>query len=61
MQHRVDKRPYFLPLKAREAEAMPLVRCTPMALEIDHRDVTTSVSRDHVGTGGKMRYDGLAV
>jgi hypothetical protein len=39
----LDKRSCLLHLKARETEYIPLVKLTPMVLEIDHRDLTNRV------------------
>jgi hypothetical protein len=47
----LDKRSCPLHLKARETEYIPLVKLTPMVLEIDHRDLPNSVGRGHVCTG----------
>ncbi|HSF32986.1 MAG TPA: hypothetical protein VLK82_21260 [Candidatus Tectomicrobia bacterium] len=51
----MDKRSCLRRVKARETESIPLVNRTPMALEIAHRDCTTSVCHGYVSTGGKMQ------
>jgi hypothetical protein len=50
IQKSVDQRSCLLRLKASEAESIPPVQLTPMALEIDHRDFTNSVHCDGVVT-----------
>ena len=42
--------------KARETESMSLVTCTPMALEIDHRDLTNRINHGEVGPAGPPRW-----
>src|SRR5262245_16021131 len=45
---RAGKRTHTRRLKARETKYMPLETLTPMALEIDRRELTNRVNRDEV-------------
>jgi hypothetical protein len=61
-QKRAEKQPCIQRLKVREIEYIPLVTLTPMALEIDHHDLTNRVcadetSRQHVLAPGLSRED----
>jgi hypothetical protein len=44
IQKSLDKRSCLLHLKARETEYIPLVKLTPLVLEIDHRDLPNRVT-----------------
>jgi len=45
-------------LKARETEYIPLVKLTPMVLEIDHRDLTNRVKASFTPVGNEAGSPG---
>jgi hypothetical protein len=53
MQKRAEKRSCIRRLKARETEYIPLVTLTPMALEIDGRELTNRVTTSFTWVGNE--------